>query len=71
MAHAINTVVVGHSVIARIRHTIETLKATLAARKQYAELVFELESLGERELNDLGINRYDIQHIAHQHVYGA
>ncbi|WP_343232620.1 DUF1127 domain-containing protein [Microvirga antarctica] len=37
----------------------------------YRETVFELESLGERELSDLGIGRRDIKRVALQAANAA
>ncbi|HEX2137910.1 MAG TPA: DUF1127 domain-containing protein [Microvirga sp.] len=37
---------------------------------QYRETVRELSHLSDRELDDLGISRYDIEAIARQHARG-
>lgn len=70
MAYAINTGTFGRSLNARIAHAIEEFKAARALRKDYNETLTELRRLGDRELMDLGISRYDIREIAYRHVYG-
>lgn len=36
----------------------------LEARKSYRQTIKELNSLSDKELNDIGIGRYDIERIA-------
>lgn len=55
----------------RIRAAYANLQAARDLRGKYVETVRELDNLSTRELNDLGISRYDIPRIAHEHVYGA
>jgi uncharacterized protein YjiS (DUF1127 family) len=44
-----------------------------AARKRAAfrRTVTQLSSLSDRELDDLGVSRWEIDQIAHRSVYGA
>ncbi len=55
---------------ATLRASIEDFKAARALRQQYNTTVRELSVMSDRELNDIGIDRYDISSIATQHVYG-
>ena len=43
----------------------------VANYRLYRETLAELESLGDRELSDLGIARTSIRDIARESVYGA
>lgn len=47
------------------------LKRAWANRRAYHRTVAELNSLGDRELADLGLHRSHIQSIAHESVYGT
>ena len=44
----------------------ETLKTRVNTWKRYKRTVMELEALTVRELNDLGINPWDIKTVARQ-----
>jgi uncharacterized protein YjiS (DUF1127 family) len=44
----------------------ETLKTRYNAYKRYTRTVAELEMLSVRELNDLGINPWDIKRVARE-----
>lgn len=55
---------------ATLRAAIEEFKATRALRAKYKSTVRELASMKDRELADIGVNRYDIEGIAKAHVYG-
>ncbi len=48
----------------------ETLKTRYAKWQRYSRTVTELEALSNRDLADLGINRYDINRIAREAVRG-
>ncbi len=48
----------------------EVLKSRISNWKRYNRTVSELNSLTNRELADLGINRADISNIARQAVRG-
>ncbi|PKP66957.1 MAG: hypothetical protein CVT86_02635 [Alphaproteobacteria bacterium HGW-Alphaproteobacteria-8] len=42
-----------------------------AKRAAYRTTVRQLKDLGDRELEDLGVVRWDIEAVAHKSVYGA
>jgi uncharacterized protein YjiS (DUF1127 family) len=44
------------------------IRKTFKKWAAYQQTVRELNALGNRELNDLGINRGDIQRVARQHA---
>ncbi|WP_196258375.1 DUF1127 domain-containing protein [Pelagibacterium limicola] len=44
------------------------IRKTFKKWSAYSQTVRELNALGNRELNDLGINRADIQRIAREHA---
>ena len=46
-----------------------SIKKKLAQRAVYRQTVRELKSLTNRELADLGVNRYEIESLAKQHSY--
>ncbi len=56
---------------ARLSALVEGLKARRALYKEYTATVREMMELSQRELDDIGISRFDIKEIARQHVYGA
>ncbi len=45
---------------------IKTLASKLHAWRRFRESVRELSRLSDRELNDLGIGRTDIEHVVRQ-----
>lgn len=55
----------------RVSELLEGFKANRALRRKYVELYNELDALSDRDLNDIGISRYNISDIARRHVYGA
>ena len=57
-------------VSAIVRATFEEFKAARALRKKFRATVRELSAMSDRELADIGVNRYDIAGIAKAHVYG-
>jgi uncharacterized protein YjiS (DUF1127 family) len=44
--------------------SLKTISEKLTAWRRYREAVRELSQLSERELDDIGIRRGDIEHIA-------
>lgn len=50
---------------------IEALRRSITEYRQYRNTLAELSALTDRDLNDLGISRYDIASIARESVYGA
>lgn len=47
------------------------LADAIAKRAAYRATVRELRALGDRELDDLGLSRWDIETVARRSVYGA
>ena len=50
---------------------IQGIRTAFAQRRTYRRTLDELHSLGDRELDDLGIYRGDLRRIAHEAAYGA
>jgi len=48
--------------------TLKTISEKLAAWRRYRDAVRELSQLSDRELNDIGIRRGDIEFIVRQSV---
>ncbi len=71
MAHAIQTVGLGHNVVDYIRHQAASLIAKYEAYKVYRATWLELDALGDRELADVGISRLQVEDVARQSAYGA
>ena len=55
----------------RVRSLSEWVAKTIRRRWRIASIGAELEALSDRELNDMGIARQDIRHVARQAVTGA
>ncbi|MBV2358191.1 DUF1127 domain-containing protein [Thalassococcus sp. CAU 1522] len=53
----------------RFAALVVDLRARLARRRIYRETLRELNTLSERELNDLGLNRSVIRRVAWQAAY--
>ena len=49
---------------------LSLLAAKIAAYRRYRDSVRELSRLNDRELNDLGISRSDIEFVARQSARG-
>ncbi len=47
------------------------IRSALHRRRAYSRTLSELESLSNRELNDLGLARSDIYRVARSTVYGS
>ncbi len=47
------------------------IRKALADRALHARTLAELRGLSDRDLDDLGISRYDIARVARESVYGA
>ncbi len=56
---------------ARFSALLIDLRARLARRKVYNQTLSELQSLSNRELADLGLNRSIIRRVAYQAAYEA
>lgn len=46
------------------------IRKALADYRLYRQTLAELESLSNRELNDLGLSRFAIRQVAYDSVYG-
>jgi len=58
---------VGLRVATRRKHTmVKMIAEKVNAWRRYRTSVRELSRLTDRELNDLGLNRYDIETVARQ-----
>ncbi|MFN2306763.1 MAG: DUF1127 domain-containing protein, partial [Paracoccaceae bacterium] len=69
MAYA-NTRTAGTSLAERFGTMMSRISDYKAKRRVYHTTLRELDMLSKRELNDLGINRSDIQSIALEAAYG-
>jgi uncharacterized protein YjiS (DUF1127 family) len=58
-----------NGLVDRITALIADYRANLARRKVYRDTLRELQALGPRELNDLGMNASMIKRIAYQAAY--
>lgn len=58
-------------VLSALRSAYETIKENRALKARYRQVLSELQCLDDRELIDLGFNRYDLRSIAYEHVYGS
>lgn len=50
---------------------LDWLRRSYAEHKLYRQTLNELQSLSDRELNDIGISRLVVKDVAHHSVYGA
>ncbi|WP_108861242.1 MULTISPECIES: DUF1127 domain-containing protein [unclassified Ruegeria] len=69
MAHTATYSRDGFGLSARIANFFERVKEANALRAQYDQTYSELQSLTDRELDDIGVRRCDIKDIARDHVY--
>ena len=56
--------------VATITQSVANLRAGLSRYADYRRSCDELNKLTQRDLEDLGISRWDIPKIAHESVYG-
>ena len=69
MAYATtNTASFGAGLSARINAFVADFRANRARRAEYRRTIAELETMSDRELDDLGISRFDLPQIAAEHV---
>ena len=47
------------------------MRESAAKRRSFNQIVRELSALSDRELEDVGISRFNIGQIAREHAYGA
>ncbi|KIC47533.1 hypothetical protein RA28_02475 [Ruegeria sp. ANG-S4] len=69
MAHTATLTHSGFNLSGRIAGFIAKVKEQNALRAEYSRTYSELQSLSDRELDDIGVRRCDIRDIAHGHVY--
>lgn len=50
---------------------LEQICKTLHQYRNYRRTVRELEKMTDRELQDIGITRYDIENLARETAYGS
>lgn len=50
-----------------MKKLIKKVQRAISARKKYLATVHELSRLSNRELNDIGIHRCDIEFVARKH----
>ncbi len=66
MAYTSDTRAIGASVFSQFANLRNTLAARFGQYQTYRKTLAELESLSKRELNDLGLNQYTLQAVAHE-----
>ncbi|MBT0955775.1 DUF1127 domain-containing protein [Alphaproteobacteria bacterium KMM 3653] len=59
------------SILDRARAVLANVAERRALLRSYKETLNELNSLGDRELLDLGLSRANLAEVAQKHVYGA
>ena len=69
MAHTATLTHGGFNLSARIASFVERVKENRARAAQYSRTYRELQSLTNRELDDIGVRRCDIADIAREHAY--
>ena len=69
MAYASDTRTTSASIGDRVRELRSTLATRYAQHKVYRSTLKELESLTDRDLADLGLNRLVIQDVARKAAY--
>jgi len=71
MAHTATATHGGINLVARFTDFVAQMKESYALRAEYHRTYAELQSLGDRELDDIGVRRCDIGDIVRNHVYGS
>ncbi len=71
MAHTATLTHGGFNLSARFANLVERIKENRARGAEYNRTYRELQSLSDRELNDIGVRRCDIADIAREHAYCA
>jgi uncharacterized protein YjiS (DUF1127 family) len=61
----------GFSPIATAEGWLARVRKALADRMLYSRTLAELSGLSDRDLNDLGILRHDIDRVARESIYSA
>ena len=71
MAHTSDTDIIGSSVLSKFTNLIDALTVRYSQYQTYNNTLRELESLSERELNDLGLNQHTLRAVAREAAYGS
>ena len=71
MAHTSDTDIIGSSVLSKFTNLIDALTVRYSQYQTYNNTLRELESLSERELNDLGLNQHALRAVAREAAYGS
>lgn len=71
MAHTATLTHGGFNLSARFANLVERVKENRARASEFNRTYRELQSLSDRELNDIGVRRCDITDIAREHAYCA
>jgi uncharacterized protein YjiS (DUF1127 family) len=58
-----------HGLVDRITAMFAEYRVNMARRKVYRDTLRELQALGPRELNDLGMNASMLKRVAYQAAY--
>jgi uncharacterized protein YjiS (DUF1127 family) len=69
MATFVNTSASSNGLVDRLLASFPSLAKALQRRRLYAQTVFELNQLSDRELTDLGISRLSIYDLAREAAY--
>ncbi len=69
MVHTATLTHGGFNLSARIASFVERIKENRARAAEYRRTYRELQSLSNRELDDIGVRRCDIADIARDHAY--
>ncbi|WP_112324039.1 DUF1127 domain-containing protein [Oceanibium sediminis] len=64
------TTTAGNGLFARIARVFARIQQSLAESREFRRTYNELNSLSDRELADLGLNRMDLSRVARDTVYG-
>ena len=70
MAYVNSTPIARKGIFDRFSGLKDTLLTAIRQRRIYERTVAELNSLTDRELNDLGISRFSIPELARESAYG-
>jgi len=61
----------GNAIASKFSGMVEATRTRFAQYRTYRKTLAELESLGRRELNDLGLNRHALHKVAYDAAYGT
>ena len=55
----------------RFAAVVRMIKEAIERRRVFNQTLYELQSLGDRDLSDLGMSRSDLVSVAREAAYGA